>query len=118
MKISQAFVGILVLVALLSRNSLRRHDTAKPAVVEIETSEPGVRTDLRFQVGDCVQFDHEYEKWEEPPLVERIMEIGRYAYRTCAVGDHCTAVLDNRHPGFTLSFRNAEGYKRVSCGGL
>lgn len=41
------------------------------------TSEP------RFKVGDCVQFNWNIkERWESPPMIDKILEVGKRGYRT------------------------------------
>jgi hypothetical protein len=65
----------------------------------------------KFKVGDCIEFQSNKERWEEPSSIERIEEVGKKKYRTSLF------LRSNNWYSISLGIRftSQKYYKKVDC---
>lgn len=63
-----------------------------------------------FVVGDCVMIDVQREAWERPPVITKILEVGKRSYRgSMWLSDSWSLASD------TIRFSESWAYRKVEC---
>lgn len=65
-----------------------------------------------FKVGDCITSNHYLEAWENPDSIFKILEVGKYKYRTEYI---FPAELSGRTPSFDQDFDFDKFNKKIEC---